>query len=110
MSQGIKCILDGNRGIYVPYAFAGDFSEWQGINKEDIDICLSGPEHEWYWDAWNTILDNAFFIDKNSNKWFLYQDGDLFAVCNELLTDEEYAEFYGEERELVEIENDQAQI
>ena len=51
-------------------------------------------------------MDNAFFIDKNGNKWFLYQDGDLFAVCNELLTDEEYAEFYGEERELVEIEND----
>jgi hypothetical protein len=99
--SGISLLVDGNQGIYIPQTFAQRFrlDDWKGITEEDFNICLmGGPEHEFYWDAWDTILDNASYTDKDGKTWTLYQDGDLFAFCCELLSDEQYFEFYGVER------------
>jgi hypothetical protein len=61
-------------------------------------ILAAGPEHYAYWDAWTAILDEASYIDKNGNVWALWQDGDCWAVCDALMTDDEYAEFFGQPR------------
>lgn len=37
-------------------------------------------------------------LDKDGHAWRLYQDGDLFATCDELMSDEEYEELFGESR------------
>lgn len=60
---------------------------------------IGGPENcEWYWESWNNILDNAEYVDESGNIWRLYQDGDLFAICEDLMSDADYENFFGEER------------
>lgn len=77
-------ILGEHRGIYIPRDFANtidverikDFHAW----IEDLETCKN-PNHEWYWEAWQNILDNMEIDLFGNGKYFsLYQDGDLFAV------------------------------
>jgi len=79
----IACILDGNRGIYIPKAFADGFDMklWH-VKKSDAAILSAGPDHEYYWDTWDDILRDAWMKD-GKHKWRLSQDGDLFAVRND---------------------------
>ncbi len=79
MEDDRVCLLDDSRGIYIPKVFAESYS-WDNVNPEDIDILLCGPDHEYYWDAWDSVLQSARYVDKNGKPWRLYQEGDLFAV------------------------------
>jgi hypothetical protein len=78
MTNYVNCFLDSARGIYIPQNFAEsiDLKDWTGIKKSDFDILLAGPEAESYWDAWQSVLDNA----ESTCGAVLYQDGDLFLV------------------------------
>ena len=79
-------IVDCKSGIYAPMRFInyllnkydrdkGSLSEHCDINIEDIDIVLQGPEHEFYHDAWQEIVDN--FCDEEG--YFIYEyNGDIF--------------------------------
>ncbi len=89
----IAMLLDDHRGIYIPRDFVQDFdlTRWKGIDQDDIDVCLD-PEHEYYWDAWQDILDNATFTE-NGFTWVLYQDGAVWALCPELMDNEERKNF-----------------
>lgn len=91
--SGIQLLLSDSRGIYIPR----DFIECFDIDKWNIDSKyierLSSPDNEWYWDNWDVVLNNAYSIDKNGNKWHLWQDGDLWAICPDLMTDEEKQNF-----------------
>jgi hypothetical protein len=100
--SGMKMLLDGSRGIYVPSNFVEhyDVSEW-GFNEDESDIATlaEGPDSDFYWDAWHNVLGSAEYFDENDNRWFLVQDdGDLWAMCEALMTDEEYESFFGESR------------
>ena len=98
------CLLvDSAHGVYVPRSFCTNFdlTKWAGIDQADVDIILSenaegdllSPyEIEAYWDAWQEILDSATFTE-NGNVWRLNQDGDLWALCYELMTNEERSNF-----------------
>ena len=91
--SGVEILLSDSRGIYIPRDFANfdhSIGSW-GIKEddEDLKILREGPEAEWYWEAWTEILDKASFTDSKGNTWRLYQDGDLFAYCEELMTAEE---------------------
>ena len=67
-------------GVYIPRNFAWKQAEvWEGIDPSDLNICKTGPGHPEYWDAWDNILANAYFIDSTEQKWRLYQEGDLIA-------------------------------
>ena len=76
-----ECIIDGASGIYVPQRFAREYAaHWYGIAREDREILLSGPEHEHYWEAWDAVLNDAWYYnDKTHQVWRLEQDDDLFA-------------------------------
>ena len=87
--SGIEILLNDHRGVYIPRDFVNNFENWHGISSDDISCLKEGPENENYWDIWQTVLDNAYYIDEKGNKWELYQDGDLFTYCVDLLTDEE---------------------
>lgn len=99
--SGLNLLLNDSRGVYIPRDFA-DFGEhWAGVKEEDLEILRRGPDHENsqnYWDVWDSILYNATYVDENQNVWSLYQDGDLWAYCESLMTDEEYYNFFGEHR------------
>jgi len=93
--SGIQILVSDHHGIYIPQVFAEQF-QFSGIDVNDINLVSKGPDHEWYWEAWESIINDAFQIDKNGNTWKLYQDGDLFAYCEELMSDEEKKNLFGE--------------
>lgn len=86
-------IFDGSRGVYIPQAFGQHCNEnWHGVSAENRQTLINGPDDEWYWEAWDSVLNSAYF-EKDGNKWTLYQDGDLWAMCYELMSDEEKRNF-----------------
>ena len=92
--DAINLLLSDNRGIYIPRDFVTEFdiNRFQGIDDDDIDTCKN-PEDEWYWEAWDSILNNASYTDDEGNEYTLHQDGDLWLICFELMTDEEKQNF-----------------
>lgn len=99
--DAVTLILSDARGVYIPRDFVTDsYNEvavdhckaWQ-INPEDAEILASGPDHEYYWETWDDVLSNAHYVDEEGNKYFLNQDGDLWALCYDRMTDEEKLNF-----------------
>jgi len=74
-----ELMVDCHHGIYIPQIFAETVNRdlfGDSISAEDYAILESGPDHEAYWDAWDSILSSAETEDGVS----LWQDGDLWAV------------------------------
>ena len=97
MSLGLELLVSDSHGVYVPQRWAMYCQDMDGVSAEDMEILKAGPDHEWYWEAWDSVLSNAHET-VNGKVWRLMQDGDLWAYCEELMTDEEYKNFFGEER------------
>lgn len=97
--QAMELLISDNRGIYIPQDFATlfDLSLWSNIEESDIETISQGPDAEWYWDAWDSIVSMAQY-KHGGHTWHLWQDGDLWAFCPELMTDEEYENFFGRQR------------
>lgn len=72
---------DASRGWHIPQYFAESVRRdlVQNVTQEDWDILESGPDHEWYWETWESVLDNAA-IHHAGIEYFLWQDGDLWLV------------------------------
>jgi hypothetical protein len=83
-----ELIVDGHHGIYVPQTFCQRYYKTDDISQEDWDICLAGPDHEGYWEAWDEIL--SWWATEETDgmgnvfKIFLEQDQDLFQ-CREFV-------------------------
>lgn len=78
----VVILADSARGIYIPQHFAEacDRERWQ-YDAEAEKVLLAGPEHPYYWDTWESVLEFAEFRDEDGEVWTLYQDGDLFAIA-----------------------------
>lgn len=78
-------ILDAH-GIYIPQLFCQNFAPYitnMEQVKEDFDICLSGPDNEDYWEAWDMMLNNVEFTNDNNEKFsigYLPDLSDLWAI------------------------------
>ena len=79
------------QGIYIPQYFAEsiDRAKLSGVSDGDMDILLSGPDHERYWDAWHDVGQSAILTDDNGVTYCMYQDGDLWLVPTDHDWDEE---------------------
>ena len=92
--QAIEILLSDARGIYIPR----DFVEGFDVTKWNLDPdswavqTCADPDAPDYWEAWDEILSSAYYTHEG-NVWNLSQDGDLFAYCLELMTDEEKQNF-----------------
>lgn len=101
--ESIVHILSDARGIYIPRDFltdnvgdvAREHCEAWGLteNNETQWIDATDPDSESYWDAWAWVCDHAKFIDADGNVYRLHQDGDLWGICYEKMTDEEKQNF-----------------
>ena len=93
--SGVKLLLDGHRGIYIPRDFCKEINlnKFSGLDPDDAECCLAGPDEEWYWESWTNIMNHALHIDEDGDEWFLYQDDDLFLMCEALMTKEEKESF-----------------
>ena len=82
--ETIECIIDGHNGRYVPQCFVESFDldAWHIEGLEAVQYVLAGPDNEYYWEAWDFVLDAAYLIDEQGKKWTLYpgESGDLFMV------------------------------
>ena len=78
----LQCFADSARGLYIPQYFAEsiDRDAITGVNMEDLDCLLGGPEQDSYWDVWADVLDNAVIKDTHGQEWTLHEDGDLWLV------------------------------
>jgi hypothetical protein len=76
--------LSDNRGVYIPRDFANSFADRakhvRGVSEENWAILESGPDHEWYWEAWTEVCDNAIVTDENGAEYTVYQDGDCWLI------------------------------
>ena len=78
LEDNMSILITDAQGVYLPQVFAsayGDHPELVGADADDIATLIAGPEHEWYWEAWQNICDNATLSGKS-----LYQQGDLWLV------------------------------
>ena len=64
-------------GVYVPQIFCENW-EMESANVEDWETCLRGPKSEWYWEAWDGILNRWKDLDGNT----IEQNGDLWVIDN----------------------------
>ena len=82
MEKDLQIYADDARGIYIPQYFATSVHREfvKGVEEEDWGILESGPDNEFYWEAWDSVLKNATLTDSNGDEWTLYQDGALFLV------------------------------
>ena len=91
----MELFLSDARGIYIPRDFAQSIKREcvTGISEDDYAI-LENPDHEWYWEAWNDVLNNAVVTDPTSGTVYkVYQDGDCWLI-------EQGAEFNSEDCDL----------
>lgn len=74
-------LISDNRGIYIPRDFYKNFDmqKWN-IKRTNYLKSLYYPHSLNYWDCWDQVLNNAYFIDEKGMKWFLFQDGDLCSI------------------------------
>jgi len=76
--------LSDARGIYIPRDFATSFVDRakhvSGVSDEDWETLESGPDSEWYWEAWASVCDNAVVTDDNGQKFFIWQEGDCWLI------------------------------
>lgn len=106
--DAIILLVDSAHGQYCPlvlmhYLQGGRTKplEW-GITPQQVEVLIKGADYpggeDWsqtYWDTWITVLSDAEYTDSAGKKWRLFQDGDVFAYCDELLTDEQRGELFG---------------
>jgi hypothetical protein len=76
--------LSDARGRYIPRDFARSFADRSAsvrhVTDEQWSILEAGLDHEWYWEAWDEILNEATVTDTNGAVYTLHQDGDLWLV------------------------------
>lgn len=75
--------LSDARGIYIPRDFATDTRRdcITGLADDVLPILEAGPEHEWYWDAWTDVENNARVTDPTTGTVYtVFQDGDCWLI------------------------------
>lgn len=79
----MELLCDSHHGVYIPQIMARRLYDagWSGITLDNvIQLEIDPYEGEWYWETWEDILNSAQYTDENGTVWYLYHDGDLFAV------------------------------
>jgi hypothetical protein len=93
--------LSDARGQYIPRDFANSFVDRakhvSGVTDENWQILETGPNHEWYWEAWQEVEQDAVVTDENGIKYRIHQDGDCWLIPEGMEWDEENGFFWPEE-------------
>ncbi len=101
--EAVIYILSEARGHYTPRDFltddlgniAEDHCTAWGLTADNSDWWEGAidPDNDDYWECWDWILDNAKYTTADGDIYRLYQDGDLWGICYEKMTDEEKKNF-----------------
>lgn len=94
--EAVILFSDSARGVYIPQHFATncDRAKLRNISDSDLQILADGEiERDDYWKIWSDVLDSAEFVSDSGDVYTLWQDGDLWALCFDRMTDEEKENF-----------------
>lgn len=74
-------LVDCHHGIYIPQLFAQTYAPRlvEPLTEEQIKD-LSHPEQEFYWETWDTVMQNTKLKDDHGNIYYLHQEDDLWAI------------------------------
>jgi hypothetical protein len=74
--------LSDARGRYIPRDFAEEILPecLLNVDPEDLAILSEGPEHEWYWEAWENVERDAIVQDPDGTRYRIYMDGDCWLI------------------------------
>lgn len=86
--QHAKLIVDCHYGRYCPQTWAERVNRIfvSGVSKGDYAILEAGPDHEWYYETWESVCDNALITipegSSESGTWEVHQSehGDVWHV------------------------------
>ena len=96
MSKSIILFLDGARGQYIPRDFARTIKRKhvQGVSLELLERLAkeNSNESEFYWEEWETVLNNAKIVFDGA-EYTLHNDGDLWLINYEAMTEQEREDF-----------------
>ncbi len=110
MTNLINFLVDSHHGTYVPQAFVElyDPEAWH-VKKDNLEVMLSGPDDENYWEAWDEILNFSYFIQDGVEYRLVQREGDVFAIREPVDNEErqELNEFFGDEVYEMEDEEDE---
>jgi len=90
----LQLLLSDAHGIYLPQIFVQNFlggghGRVSGVDVDSVAVVGAGPDTLDYWDAWGNILNNFRYTTPDGDTFGLWQDGDLWLVCYERITEEE---------------------
>ena len=101
--DAVVLILGESRGMNIPRAFliddlgniAEDHCTAWGLTADNSEWWEDAvnPCSEHYWESWDWILSNAKYTTPDGDIYRLHQDGDLWGICYEKMTDEEKKNF-----------------
>lgn len=82
--EGTLLLVNGAHGIYVPLVFATQYEkplrDSDAVTAEDVEVLLGdGQNGEHYWETWDHVMQN-FTLVVEGREFFLFQDGDLWAL------------------------------
>jgi hypothetical protein len=83
MPAGSILLLSDARGVYIPRDFINEVRPecLSGVKEGDRMILEKGPDHEWYWEAWDAVLNDARVTDHSTGiVYTVHQDGDCWLV------------------------------
>jgi hypothetical protein len=90
-----RLILSDSHGVYIPKLYCESLTEEDAeemnVSWEDIKTCQSGPDAGFYWEAWQSICDDAQIFDSNGDEWRLLQNGDLWEIRADVEIPEEWS-------------------
>lgn len=81
-----ELLVNDSHGIYIAQSFCKIYSNYiTNMNeiKEDFEICLQGPDHAEYWEAWENLINNVKCTNDTGEKFTignLGDSGDLWAI------------------------------
>ena len=91
---------DSARGVYIPQHFAENIKRdaVRGVNLDAWNALEQGPDgHEYYWEYWDEVLNDATVIDDQGREYTLHQDGDLWLIPVGMTWNDETESFEWEE-------------
>ena len=79
VEDNVELVVTDAQGIYVPLVFMRRYAgELIGVDLSDIESVLEGPDHEYYWEAWDSVLRNG-----KIGRMSIIQEGAVYLVNHE---------------------------
>lgn len=76
-----KLLIIDDHGIYIPQIFCSCYKpQLDTIPTDTLAVCLAGPNHPEYWEAWEEVLELAIITLDDDKEYTIYQDGNLWAI------------------------------